>query len=269
MRLGILFIILGIIGLFFFGAPFTGSDDNTTIIESETISETVSDIYVEASVGSLIVEPSSDEEMHIYVSDRDSSDLSVNLDSEQLTIVLDQDQMFNLSRFNLFGSRRPQLIIALPDEIYNQLDIKLAVGEIEVDGIRVDKLTAENNVGAVTVSDTQTAIASVALNIGEISVADGMGEWSAETDVGEIELQLLSFEEDITAEVALGAINIMTKSLPESYQVELEVDLGDVQAEGFDTADVDTTQVWQRRIGTNGPRLAASVDLGSVTLKCK
>ena len=267
MRLGLLFIILGIAGLFFFGAPFTGSSGEMTMIETETINDTVADIYIEASAGSLIVEPSSDDEIHILVSDKDASDLSVQLESERLSILLDQDQAFNLSRFNLFGSNRPQVIITLPDEVYNRLDIKLAVGNIDIDGVQVDKLTAENNVGAVTVSQTKTDTASVELNIGQISVSDGMGEWSATTDIGEVDFQLLSFEEDITAEVALGAINIKTETLPEDYNVTLDVDLGEIQTEGLNAADVDTTQVWQSRIGTNGPKLDASVDLGRISLE--
>lgn len=267
ISLGVLFIVLGITGLFFFGAPLTDSDHDTTMIESETISEVVSDIYVEVSVGSLVIEPSSDDDIHINVSDKDASDLSVHLDSERLTILLDQSQNFNLSRFNLFGSNRPQVTIALPDEVYNQLDMKLAVGEIEINGVQVDRLTAKNHVGAVNVSDTQTETGFVEINMGQISVAGGTGEWTATADVGEIDLQLLSFEEDITAEVALGAINITTKALPEAYSIALEVDLGNIQTEGFDNADVDTTQAWQRRTGTNGPRLEASVDLGSLTLQ--
>lgn len=267
MRLGLLFIILGIAGLFFFGAPLTDSDHDRAMIESETISETVSDIYVEASVGSLVIEPSSDDDIHILVSDKDASDLSVQLESERLSILLDQDQAFNLSRFNLFGSNRPQVIITLPDEVYNKLNIKLAVGNIHIDGVQVDKLTAENNIGAVTVSQTKTDTASVELNIGQISVSDGMGEWSATTDIGEVDFQLLSFEEDITAEVALGAINIKTETLPEDYNVTLDVDLGEIQTEGLNAADVDTTQVWQSRIGTNGPKLDASVDLGRISLE--
>jgi len=267
MRLGLLFIILGIAGLFFFGAPFTGSSGETTMIETETINDTVADIYIEASAGSLIVEPSSDDNIHILVSDKDASDLSVQLESERLSILLDQDQAFNLSRFNLFGSNRPQVIITLPDEVYNRLDIKLAVGDIDIDGVQVDKLTAENNVGAVTVSQTKTDTASVELNIGQISVAGGMGEWSATTDIGEVDFQLLSFEEDITAEVALGAINIKTETLPEDYNVTLDVDLGEIQTEGLNAADVDTTQAWQSRIGTSGPKLDASVDLGRISLE--
>ncbi|SFS33528.1 DUF4097 family beta strand repeat-containing protein [Halolactibacillus miurensis] len=267
LRLGILFIVLGIIGLFFFGAPLTDSDHDRAMIESETISERVSDIYIEASVGSLVIEPSSDDDIHIFVSERDRSDLSVQLESEQLTILLEQDQAFNLSHFNLFGSNRSEVIIALPDEVYNQLDMKLAVGEIEIHGVQVDRLTAKNHVGAVNASDTQTETAFVEINIGQISVADGTGEWHAETDVGEIDLQLQSFEKDIIAEVALGAINITTKALPEAYSIALEVDLGNIQTKGFDNADVDTTQAWQRRTGTNGPRIEASVDLGSLTLQ--
>ena len=267
MRLGLLFIILGIAGLFFFGAPFTGSSGETTMIETETINDTVADIYIEASVGSLIVEPSSDDDIHIFVSDSDISDLSVQLESERLSILLDQDQAFNLSRFNLFGSNRPQVIITLPDEVYNRLDIKLAVGNIDIEGVQVDSLTAENNVGAVTVSQTKTNTASVELNIGQISVAGTMGEWSATTDIGEVDLQLLSFEENITAEVALGAINIKTETLPEDYNVTLDVDLGEIQTEGLNAADVDTTQAWQSRIGTNGPKLDASVDLGRISLE--
>ncbi len=267
LRLGMLFIVLGIIGLFFFGAPLTDSNYDRAMMETKTISDTVSDIYIEASAGSLVIEPSSDDDIHIFVSERDTSDLSVQLESERLTILLDQDQAFNLSRFNLFGNNRPEVIIALPDEVYNQLDIKLAVGEIEINGAKVNRLTAENHVGVVTVTDTQTKTADVELNIGQISVAGGTGEWRAETDVGEIDLQLLSFEKDITAEVALGAINLTTTSLPEAYSIALEVDLGNIQTDGFDTADVDTTQAWQRRIGTNGPRIEASVDLGSLTLQ--
>lgn len=266
ISLGILFIVLGITGLFFFGAPLTDSNYDRAMIERETISDTVSDIYVEASAGSLVIEPSSDNDIHIFVSERETSDLSVHLESEQLAILLDQDQTFNLSRFNLFGSNRPKVILALPDEVYNELNIKLAVGEIEINGVQVNRLTAENHVGAVNVSDTQTETAFVEINMGQISVAGGTGEWSTTADVGEIDLQLLNFEEDITAEVALGAINITTKVLPEAYSIALEVDLGNIQTDGFDNADVDTTQAWQRRTGTNGPRIEASVDLGSVTL---
>jgi hypothetical protein len=94
-----------------------------------------------------------------------------------------------------------------------------------------------------------------------------MGEWSATTDIGEVDFQLLSFEEDITAEVALGAINIKTETLPEDYNVTLDVDLGEIQTEGLNAADVDTTQAWQSRIGTNGPKLDASVDLGRISLE--
>ncbi|MGM0524271.1 MAG: DUF4097 family beta strand repeat-containing protein [Bacillota bacterium] len=267
MRLGLLFIILGITGLFFFGAPLTDSDRDTTMIESETINDNISDIYIEASVGSLVIEPSLDDDIHIFVSDKDTSDLSVQLESERLSILLDQGQSFNLSRFNLFGNNRPQLTIALPDEVYNRLDIKLAVGEIEIDGIRVDKLTAENNVGAVTVSSAKTKTADVDVNIGQISINNGTGAWTTTTDIGEINLQLLSFEEDIRAEVALGAINIVTEALPENYNIALDVDLGEIQTEGFNAADVDTTQVWQSRIGTNGPKLDASVDLGQISLE--
>ncbi|GEM01368.1 DUF4097 family beta strand repeat-containing protein [Halolactibacillus halophilus] len=267
MRLGLLFIILGISGLYFFGAPFTSSSGETTMNETDTINDTVADIYIEASAGSLIVEPSSDDDIHILVSDKDTADLSVQLESERLSILLDQDRVFNLSRFNLFGSHRPQLIITLPEEVYNQLNIKLAVGDIDIDGVQVDSLTAKNNVGAVTVSQTKTDTASVEINIGQISVSGGMGEWLATTDIGEVDLQLLRFEEDITAEVALGAINIMTETMPKDYNITLDVDLGEIQTEGLNTADVDTIQVWQSRIGTNGPKLDASVDLGQISLE--
>lgn len=237
------------------------------MIESETIIDIVSDIYVEASAGSLMIEPSSDDDVHISVSEKDAADLSVHLESERLTILLDQDQTFNLSRFNLFGNNRPQVTITLPDKVYDQLDIKLAIGEIDINGAEVNRLTAKNNVGAVNVSKTKTETAFIELNMGQISVAESTGEWTATTDVGEIDLQLQNFEEDITTEVGLGSIKITTKAMPSDYAIALEVDLGNIQTDGFDNADIDTNQTWQSQTGTNGPRIQASVDLGNLTLQ--
>lgn len=267
IRLGMVLIVLGTLSLFIFGEPLTVFKDDAMVIESETISSPVSAIALDANAGSVVLKASADEDIHIFIGEDDASDLRVTLDDDHaLTIRLNQTSVFGWPKFSLISKQTPLITLALPDDLYSAIDIRLDVGEITINDVRAQTLSARTHVGKLDLAAVETETASLNVDVGKIKVTEGTGGWHARASVGEIKLSLLQFEADVDAEVNLGSINMTLFEMPESYQVELETDLGEVQAEGLPAADVDTTQQWQTQVGTDGPRLNASVDVGQVTI---
>lgn len=144
------------------------------------------------------------------------------------------------------GERR--LNISLPDQIY-------------------DKLTITNNFGLVEASDVKAKQVNIQIDAGAIRLDSVSGDMNLETDAGEIVVNRISLENDITAKTDAGQIEIHLKESPKAAQLELVSEVGEVNA---DLENVRYSQHTSTKkmgaVGSGGPRINAYTSVGRIVV---
>ncbi|WP_165867580.1 DUF4097 family beta strand repeat-containing protein [Paenibacillus pinisoli] len=145
------------------------------------------------------------------------------------------------------GERR--LIISLPDKQY-------------------DKVTINNNFGAIEGAQLHANALHVKIDAGSIRLSDIAGAIKAETATGDIEVNGISLDNDLVAKTEVGTIRVKLNEAPAAASVSLKSEVGSVTSH-LETMEysANTKREITGTIGTKGPRLEATVSVGSVTVE--
>lgn len=219
---------------------FNGSEFDTIHVNARAM-----EIYVTKGSGDLAeVELVRDK----AIENRFTFDVSVQ--SGELNVNVEEDtKSFNFPAKGQKGERK--LLISLPDKIYDQVTIK-------------------NEFGIVEAADVKAGNVDIMLDAGEIRLNKVSGKMQLETDAGEIEVQGISLENDLSARTDVGEINIHLNESPKAAIVDLKSGLGEVTADLEDVQySVSSTNEKVGTIGSNGARLEAYTSVGAILVNTK
>lgn len=145
------------------------------------------------------------------------------------------------------------------DAAMDSMEIKLAMGNVNVDGIISMDCKALTNMGNCIFENCSLGEADIDTNMGEIRIKDTqLGEADIDNDMGTIKMERCIFQ-DLNVDNSMGDISIDANQSLDNYQIELKADMGEVRVNG------QSEGTKYRQSGNTG-KLEASTSMGSVRL---
>ncbi|QWB95941.1 DUF4097 domain-containing protein [Mycoplasmatota bacterium] len=256
-----LLVIIVIAGLaliaigFAIGASFTSvfaglsSNDDYTLEDTETYSETLSDIVLDLETRNVEITSTTDDFISIdYYSKEDDTWL---FDFNRGVLEITQDEpsgIFNWFSWTLPTSNYLDVIITIPEAYSFDVDVKTNTGDISLENFdALGDISLVTDTGSVSVE----LIDAVSLYL--------------ESDTGSLKVKDVNADEDITLDTSTGSADIENTTC-ESLSVDLStgsIDIDDVVANKIDL-DTNTGSIDVEGINLTNRTLRLSTDTGSV-----
>jgi len=210
-------------------------------------------VYISAQAMAIVVTRSSGNNAEVeFLADKEISS-KFTFDASVKSKVLNVKVEENGKKLNLSDDQRGErkLLISLPDKLYEQVTIK-------------------NNFGRVEAADLNANDVNIDLDAGEIRMSRVLGNMNLEVNTGAIVVDGIKLEKDLTAKTDVGEIAIHLSESPKNAEISLKSDIGNVRAD-FDGIRFDTNASNKKTgtIGSKGPHLNASTNVGSIVVDAK
>ncbi|MDE7322573.1 MAG: DUF4097 domain-containing protein [Lachnospiraceae bacterium] len=163
----------------------------------------------------------------------------------------------------LWGGMRSEscnVTLTVPEgKVMDFLDIRTAMGNIDVEGITSSDCEVQTSMGNCTFDECNFDEADICTNMGEITVKDThLGEAELDNDMGTIIVERSTFD-NLSADNSMGDISIDAEQNLDKCQIELESGMGNVKVNGHNEGTK------YRQTGDAG-KLEASTSMGSLKL---
>ncbi len=203
--------------------------------------------------------------MEVYVTKTNSDRAVVELDTDQairnpivleasiqnreLDIRVKEKAKYRLWDNNQSGTRK--LTISLPAKVYNHIRLK-------------------NDFGLVNASDIQARNVSILQNSGTIRIARVHGDMVLETANGDIIVDDIRLDSDLSARTDVGDIRIQLNDAPQAAKLNLSSTFGIVTSKLQDVrySENDRSQK-VGTIGSEGFRIEAHAEIGDILVSTK
>jgi len=204
-------------------------------------------VVTEAMLIDIVRSQSEEAEVELLADSKVEKDITFNVAIKNDVLEIETKEKNSKIIKDNRGERR--LIISLPEKQY-------------------DKVTINNNFGAIEGAKLHANSLHVKIDAGSIRLNDVAGAIRAETATGDIEVNGINLDNDLVAKTEVGTIRVKLNETPAAANVSLKSEVGSVTSH-LETMDytANTKREITGTIGTKGPRLEASVSVGSVTVE--
>jgi len=193
----------------------------------------VESLYVQADVGEVIILPTNEEDVQVEFRGRNARDFQYDLENGELEINLNQ------SSWRFFNNKEARLYIYLPREAYEQIQVEVNVGRIQIESLEAEQFLLRTNVGEIQVYDVEGAI-------------------RARSDVGEINVRLREVRADIELIANVGEVDLTLEEKPMDAVISLNTNIGESRIFGERST--------YERFGNGTFRLDLTSDIGEVSV---
>ncbi|RJE85525.1 hypothetical protein D3P07_20190 [Paenibacillus sp. 1011MAR3C5] len=204
-------------------------------------------VVTEAMLIDIVRSKSEQAEVELMADSKVEKDITFNVAIKNDVLEIETKEKNSKIIGDNRGERR--LIISLPEKQY-------------------DKVTINNNFGAIEGSQLNMNTLNVKNDVGSIRLSSIIGAMHLETATGDIQIDGVSLNNDLIAKTEVGTIRVQLNESPAAADVSLKSEVGNV-ASNLEAIEytVNTKREITGTIGTKGPRLEASVSVGSVTVE--
>lgn len=129
---------------------------------------------------------------------------------------------------------------------------------VELPNKQYEKLQVQSNVAHIQVDSIHASVLQATTTVGNIIVGGGGGAIHAETEVGNITINLERIEENIFAKSQVGNVIVKTLEVPLALQTELNNSIG--------TTTINLPNEVDGSIGIGGPLVNLTVEVGDISL---
>lgn len=240
-------------GMFGLQDRFPFRDDKTIRVSTDL--EAFCAINVDADMVDLSIKKGN----HFYIDGKYTDRLKLEYEIKDKTLYVKQKTV----RKAFWGGIRNEscnITLTVPENsVMDSLDIKLAMGNVKVDGITSRNCEAVTNMGGCTFENCSFDESDIDTNMGEITIKDtALGKAEIDNAMGSIEIERCTFQ-DLNADNSMGEISINVDQNLDNYQIDLKAEMGDVRVNG----QSEGTKYHQ---SGNAGKLEASTSMGSVRL---
>ncbi len=232
-----------------------GSGSGELIREKKSFAaESFGSIQVSAAALDIALAKSPDDKAHAeLVIDKDLQDridFETSIQSGELNLqVREETKATVFPEKGMAGERK--LLISLPDKTYERIGIR-------------------NQFGNIDAGDLQAGILDIGLDAGEIRLNRVSGEMRLEVGAGNIAVEGIRLDHDLTARTQAGDIDVQLAEAPPAAELDLRTQLGSVTA---DLGGIQYTESSDNRkagaIGAGGRKLEASAAAGDISVGVK
>jgi Putative adhesin len=276
VALGALIVfIIGVFGLFSVKDSVFSSNKNVEINEYKTISsKNIKEMKIHVDVGEVFLKESKtdDIDIHFYgnvpkqIKDQLTFNVEEHSSSVDVSVSQSNTSFIQIPFINSDINSERILEVSLPKNLLDKLDVKTDVGDLEIDGIDTRHLTAHSDVGEIYVNHFN-GVGNIVSNVGDINLENISGQMNAQTDAGEIDINLDQMTDDIELASDVGNINVSFAKEPETISFDLSSEVGEVTITGFEGLGNTSSGSIMTQIGSGGPLLEAKTDLGEITIE--
>ncbi|SDB81812.1 Putative adhesin [Pelagirhabdus alkalitolerans] len=231
--IGLITFFVGLLGTIYYRDQFFGFTNAQEVEDALEIERAEIDrIDIDADVGSIDVRPHAGDTIRIEASGMmnptRSSPLEVNDEGENLSITLAQGER---SWFYYLPYRSDvlfHLTIFLPEDYDGILNAKLNVGTINIESLSPRTLYTQVDAGRAHLRNLTVENGTIDLSLGEVAISNVKGPWSVSNQVGNVNMRLSEWEDEILINSSIGNIQVDLPIDPDQDQFELTSTLGDV-----------------------------------------
>ncbi|MGG0185198.1 DUF4097 family beta strand repeat-containing protein [Bacillus rhizoplanae] len=259
-------IVIGGIGLFFTGSAFfmksvNGSAETKKLEQKQFKNDQIKNINVDTDVGDVVIEKGKTDSFEIrYSGDQEKRKLDVNEKGEtlQVEVKTKKKHIFDFSFFS-FGFKGESLIVAVPERVYNQIEIETEAGNIQVRDIQSENVSAHTAAGEVEMKQIKSNNVNTSSSAGDIVLHKVEGKVLAEATAGNIEVTQHNPQYSIEAESAAGDVNIQLQEVPKDAVVKGSSHAGDVKIFGKENKEIT--------LGNGKVQISGETAAGDVKIK--
>ena len=224
-------------GIFGFRGGFHFGEDRMTSANSDL--DAFDAIYVDADMMDLSIETGN----NFYLQSEYTDSLKLEYEVKNKTLHI-KEKMPQKTWWGGMRNQQCRMTLTVPEgTAMKNMDIKVAMGNINAEGITSSDCDAMTNMGDITIKDTD------------------LGEAEVDNDMGSIQIEGCTFL-NLNADNAMGDTSINVRQNLDNFQIELEAGMGEVSVNGQNEGTK------YRQSGDAG-KLEASTSMGSVRLSYK
>ncbi|GIP35177.1 DUF4097 family beta strand repeat-containing protein [Paenibacillus sp. J2TS4] len=244
-----------------------------TVDEKKTVdASSVSSIEVDSdSINVKFVPGDGNEvELHLFGEyiDRKFKDkfrLSTSASGNKLKVKAEATKKWGIL---IMGKSSPTLTIKVPEKLYEDVNIQLSSGNVEVDSLQANRLAIQTSSGNMRVNQFAGQRMKLRGKSGTISIQEAQGEIDAALTSGNVKITNAALSDNITVETTSGDIQLNAHELPPSFKVDMRAGSGDVSAKVPNlTFQEKTENRILGEVGQGGPLLKLQATSGNVRIR--
>ncbi|MDE6708290.1 MAG: DUF4097 domain-containing protein [Oscillospiraceae bacterium] len=229
-------VSVGLVGLgisnMLIGAIRAKADREKHLISQIESFETISDLDINLTEGDIYLQKGEKDSVctveFINVSD------SVEVYSENETLYLKDEDSFHLQffHFDVFNSATSQIKITLPEQEYQQVMIKLNIGNCYISDLQCDVFDFIFDVGDCKIDNLQVENdCNINSGTGSMKLQDShAGKTNLKCDIGDCNIE--NFETE-SLEIESGTGEVIVKNITTQNYFSVDSSIGDVYAENL------------------------------------
>jgi len=226
-------------------------------------------IKVDTDVFAVRVEPSADKSTHFKVNDAELKQLQQNfelrIDENNDTLSVKATGKKNTFGFNALNTPwHAELLIQLPPQEYEKVNVTSDVGKITYDHIQTKALEVTNDAGQIEILDTDTKQTTIHNSAGLITLNNVTGKLDIKNSIGAVNLDLKMIQDNITVKTDVGAVKLTMDNEPDKIKLDLSTDIGKVKTNLDLNYDKQSTRTVRGSNGSNGPEVKISTNVGEI-----
>jgi DUF4097 and DUF4098 domain-containing protein YvlB len=229
--ISIVALILLLVGAVGSLLTFRANYKTVSVLEEKTVNESFTILNIHTDNERVEVIPTKGTTTTVKLSGRSTPDIkqtfTANVEGNTLSINL-KEQMFKLFNFGFFSTSL-DLIVYVPEKLYESIQIDSDNGRVQVGNINVKKMIAKTNNGSMEFKNTTAANVDLQSDNGSIRFfGDVTGKTTGITNNGKILLAIPNIDHPIQLESDNGSITIQTDKEPNNVTYDVHVDNGKI-----------------------------------------
>lgn len=230
---GIVTAILAITGFFSYSTTTTTQVDGTYNYSN------VQNIDIDHGVGTLIIKIGDSDDIIVETTNVTKNFTIKQKDNGDLHIQ-DEQQFMNVNVFGNGLSKNKKIVIYLPkDFVAEQFDIDAGAGNIEIDGLKTEKLMLTAGFGNVEGDNIIADSCDLESGVGNINLTNvDIGNFNIEGGVGNIKIEGNVYGKTIV-ECGIGNIKLTVRGDINDYNLNVDKGIGTIKVNGNSYSQID------------------------------
>ncbi len=195
-----------------------GSKSTKVIFDEQFELKDIQNIKIKQDAGDVIFKETEDDYIQVVIYGENENDAQVDLSSGKLNI--DYSNKKSLQFFN-FGVRRNDIIVYIPSNYSNEIEIKNNYGKCEMIDLENAIVNIDCDAGDVELGKVRNAI--IKCNCGNIEIKEILNKCDIKADCGNIKIDKISIQEDSIINADLGDVYISSTN---DIYIDTDVELG-------------------------------------------
>ncbi|MBP0724986.1 DUF4097 family beta strand repeat protein [Bacillus sp. RG28] len=238
----------------------TANKTESVSIEKVIDNQNITSVQLESDNAEVKIIPTNDTVAKVTLSGRGKSDTKQSLSAKVNGNTLSIKQGYQQFKFYTFDfvSTKLTLKVFLPEKQYNSIKIYNDNGLVELNNMKINRLTASTDNGRVKIKNITSISTYVESNNGQISLDHVDGKIKGITDNGKISLITKELNHKLNFESNNGSILIQTEKEPTNVTFNTHTDNGSINILGKYNGNAV--------IGNGDNLIELSTDNGSITV---